>query len=71
MMPCEPELQVYWARRDGKGRAVTLNGEVLACTFNGKGSATGVGYVPHWATCGRPPARKRDGAEQMRIFEED
>ena len=69
MMPCDPGVHAYWANKDGRGRIVTLNGEVLACTFWGAGSATGLGYTPHWATCKREEKPEAE-YEQMKIGEE-
>ena len=67
-MPCNPEIFPYWAQHDGKGRVVTFRGEVLPCTFKGDGPATGLGYVPHWATCGRDRQTPEIGPGQLRLF---
>ena len=51
-MPCDPRLEPYWARKGAKGKILTPNGDVVSCDFEGNLSeATGVGYVPHFATC--------------------
>ena len=51
-MPVNLPPVIYWAIPDGKSRIVTPNGEVVACTLEGCiENATGIGYVPHWATC--------------------
>lgn len=51
-MPCDPGVVVYWAKKGAKGKVVTPNGEVISCEFKGDiQTATGIGYVPHWATC--------------------
>lgn len=52
-MPVNPDQVVYWWRPGGAaGKVVTPNGEVLSCDFDGElEKATGVGYIPHWATC--------------------
>ena len=51
-MPCNPEQTVYWEKAKAKGKIVTPNGMVLSCEFDGDlQNATGIGYVPHWATC--------------------
>ena len=51
-IPCNPEKVVYWRTLLGKERIVTPNGEILSCTLEGDPeTATGIGYVPHWATC--------------------
>ena len=52
-IPCDPE-QIYYIQKPNKGekRIVTPNGEVIACEYTADPyEATGVGYVPHWATC--------------------
>ena len=52
LMPCDPEQKVYWQRSRAKEKIVTPNGEILSCVFEGDDqTATGIGYVPHWATC--------------------
>jgi hypothetical protein len=51
-MPCDPDPVTYWAGKKFHSRIVTPNGEVIACKLNGyMDTATGIGYVPHWATC--------------------
>ena len=51
-MPCDPDPVTYWQKPKAKGKIVTPNGEVISCEFFGDPqSATGIGYVPHWATC--------------------
>ena len=51
-MPCDPEQVIYWQKAGAKGRIVTPNGEVINCEFSGRqNDATGIGYIPHWATC--------------------
>lgn len=51
-MPCDPQPVPYWLHPKAKGKVVTPNGEVVSCVFMGEMStATGSGYVPHWATC--------------------
>ncbi len=52
-MPCDPQLVPFIT--GGKGRIVTPNGKVLACTIceteEEKEKADGAGYIPHWSTC--------------------
>lgn len=51
-MPCEPAQLPYWARNGAKDKIVTPNGEVISCDYAGEiGKETGLGYLPHWATC--------------------
>lgn len=66
-LPCDAGLHPYWAQKGGKGRVVTPNGEVLACTWHGSGAASGLGYVPHFATCGRG-REPEERAEQMSMY---
>lgn len=62
-IPCDPGTVTYWERKGAKDKIVTPNGEVISCDYEGKvGKETGVGYIPHWATC--PEAdrfRKKEG----------
>lgn len=52
LIPCDPEQVTYWQKTKANGKIVTPNGEVISCEFYGDPqSATGIGYVPHWATC--------------------
>lgn len=63
-MPCDPEPVTYWAVAGGHSRIVTPNGHVIACELNGSpDKATGIGYIPHWATC---PERHRFKREAQR-----
>lgn len=51
-LPCNPEPMMYWEKKGAKGKVVTRNGEVISCVFHGdQQKATGIGYMPHWATC--------------------
>lgn len=51
-MPCDAEPVTYWERKGAPGKVVTPNGILLSADFDGEPqSATGIGYVPHWATC--------------------
>lgn len=51
-MPCDAKQVIYKERKGAKGKIVTPNGEVLSAEpTNDLGAATGIGYVPHWATC--------------------
>ncbi len=54
-MPVDPEQVTYWNTPDGKERIVTPNGEVLPCEIPESKDhlrrVTGIGYIPHWATC--------------------
>lgn len=51
-IPCDPEQRVYWEQPGGKQKIVTPNGMVVSATLEGTpDTATGVGYISHWATC--------------------
>ena len=51
-IPCDAGSVTYWANKGAKGKIVTPNGEVISCEFSGDiDKATGIGHVPHWATC--------------------
>lgn len=51
-MPCDPNLVPFWAKFKGKGKVVTLEGDVVSCEFEGPlDEMTNVGRIPHWATC--------------------
>lgn len=51
-MICDADPVHYWEAEGAKGKIVTINGDVISCEFNGDlQDATGIGYVPHWATC--------------------
>jgi len=51
-MPCDAQQVFYKAKKGAKGKIVTPNGEVVSAEVtHDLGTATGFGYVPHWATC--------------------
>lgn len=61
-MPCDPDPVPYWAGAGFHNRIVTPNGEVIACKLNGyRENATGIGYIPHWATCPKCKDFKKEG----------
>ena len=48
------------SQRVGSKKIVTQNGQVLSCEYTeDPAKATGVGYVPHWATCPYPGQFRR------------
>lgn len=52
VIPCDPIPVPYWKRSKAKGNIVTPNGEVISCELYGDPeTVTGIGYIPHWATC--------------------
>lgn len=52
-MPVNPELINYRALPGGKERIVTLDGRVVAGEKCRPEIAEGVGYISHFATCGK------------------
>lgn len=64
-VPCDATPRYYIEKpRVGSKKIVTPNGQVLSCEYTEDPSkATGVGYVPHWATCpyARQFRRKQNG----------
>lgn len=51
-MPCDPDQTTYVEAKDGKDTIITANGQVLKCILTGDmRRVTGIGYIPHWATC--------------------
>jgi len=59
-MPVDPTLVMYWADRRGKDKICTPNGEMISCNLDGDPlAASGVGYIPHWATCPQANQFKR------------
>ena len=52
-IPCNATPRYYIEKpRVGSKKIVTQNGQVLSCEYTeDPAKATGVGYVPHWATC--------------------
>lgn len=56
-IPCNAEALPYWQTKGGGQKIVTPNGEVLSAELEGlPGTATGLGYITHFATC--PDAEK-------------
>lgn len=59
-MPCDAEQVLYLARKGAKGKIVTPNGEVLSADVGvAPETATGAGYVSHFATCPAAGAFRR------------
>jgi len=51
-IPCDPEQIIYRKENKGSLRVVTPNGEVLsAVPSDNPSTATGIGYISHFATC--------------------
>jgi len=61
-MPCDPEPKEYWEVKGGRQRIVRPDGVVVACELEGTpGEETGVGFVPHWATCAHAGEFRKGG----------
>lgn len=72
-MPCDVPGVPYWRDMNGKKRIVTQEGDVVSCELEGEsGKVTGIGFIPHWATCkNRQRFRRKktdDGIEQGSLF---
>lgn len=53
-VPCDVQ-PVYIIQGNGPEKAVTNNGAVVSCEYTeNPDKATGLGYVPHFATCKKP-----------------
>ena len=51
-IPVDPEEVAYWQRTGGSKKIVTPNGEVVSAELEGDPqTATGIGYISHFATC--------------------
>ncbi len=61
-MPCNPSPTYYWEKEKGSERIVLPNGEVLSCELMGDiKESTGLGYIPHWATCSNSDKFRKKG----------
>lgn len=61
VIPCDPIPVPYWQQAKAKGKIVTRNGEVISCDLYGDPETeTGIGYVPHWATCPKAGEFRRE-----------
>lgn len=50
--PCNDSLIEYKADQDGEDFIVDeKSGELIRCTFDFQCLPTGLGRIPHWATC--------------------
>ena len=60
-MPCDPEVICYKVPEFGKGkeRIVSQNGEVVSADRVSGGEGTQLGYIPHFATCGKEMKKGR------------
>ena len=59
-MPCDAEEVVYWENPNGAAVIVTPNGETLKADLEGDvATATGIGYISHFATCPNADQHRR------------
>ena len=62
-IPCDVPAVTYRKVDKAKDKVVTLNGEVVSCTFPFQNDVEyapeAFGYVPHWATCTDPERFRR------------
>ena len=59
-MPCDPGLIPFWAKFKATSKVVTLDGDVVSCLLDGDpDEISGVGRIPHWATCPNAAQHKR------------
>lgn len=64
-MPCDKPQVMFRGKRNGRERVVTDDGEVIACEIvDSAGAATGIGRVPHWATCPGASQHRRSHGEK-------
>ena len=63
-LPCDEGLVPYRADRFGKQSVVAADGCVVRCTLDFEGKPSGLGRIPHWATCPQADKfrRKRGGS---------
>ncbi|UZD44265.1 hypothetical protein [Selenomonas sputigena] len=65
-MPVDPKPVLYWEIQGGSERIVTPEGKIVSCALKGKvKNVTGLGYIPHWATCSEQQSIKRSSREQV------
>lgn len=63
-MPCDAQQVVYWEDKKGEATIITPNGETVRATLQTRRTPpTGVGFIPHWATCPRAQKFKKRGNE--------
>ena len=60
-MPCNTEPVRYWLDIDGPDKIVTQDGKVVTCALNQLSIVppTGLGYIPHWASCPKADEHRR------------
>lgn len=59
-MPCDPGWVPFWAKLKAKGKVIDKAGNTVSCLFDGDpNEISGVGRIPHWATCPNAAQHKR------------
>lgn len=65
-MPCDATPVFYQAKKNGRQKIVTKNGEVIACEIvSDPDKATGTGYIPHWGNCSAPDKFRKGKKEKQ------
>ena len=63
-MPCNAGQYTYWKDAKGESTIITPNGETVRANLSGDiERATGIGNIPHWATCPQASKFKKRGKE--------
>ena len=63
-MPCDPKQVTYWKKPGGSQKIVTPNGEVVSGEIEGDlNTATGIGYISHFATCPNASQHRKRGEQ--------
>ena len=50
-LPADAALRAYKENPEGKNSVLNDLGEVIKCDLHFEGTPTGMGRLPHWATC--------------------
>lgn len=66
MMPADAALRAYRENPQGKNNVVNELGEVIKCDLHFDGPPTGMGRLPHWATCPNADEFRRRGGRYGR-----
>lgn len=66
-MPCDARQVAYWEDKKGEATIITPNGETVRATLQAQRTPpTGVGFIPHWATCPQAQNFKKRGNDNGR-----
>lgn len=62
-MPCDASVRRYKILPDGKDKVITPEGKVVSCEIDcDQEELTGMGYIPHWATCPKANEFRKRGS---------